>query len=58
MYNNIMMNKTVDGFTSKDTQEEYENMFPYEQEYMLWIEAIEADFIREAKIREQEKEQA
>ena len=50
-----MMNKALDNFdTQVSCEEEYEQLFPFEQEYMLWIEALEADFIREVNLMAQE----
>ena len=31
--------------------EEYEQLFPFEQEYKLWIESIERDFREESQKR-------
>lgn len=45
----------LDNFdTQVSCEEEYENLFPFEQEYRLWIEALEADFIREVNQMAQE----
>lgn len=40
----------LDNFDTQETCEEYEHMFPYEQEYKLWMDAIEADFINEVNM--------
>lgn len=40
--------------------DEYEALFPFEQEYNLWVESVERDFQEEAdrRVEEAEKELA
>lgn len=37
----------MDSFDDITCEEEYEELFPFEQEYYAWINSIEQDFINE-----------
>lgn len=44
----INVDDFVDEYDEKIDAEEYEEIFPEEQSYQLWMQALEADFINEA----------
>lgn len=41
----------MDSFDDITCEEEYEALFPFEQEYQAWVNAIEKDFIDEVNYR-------
>lgn len=41
----------MDSFDDITCEEEYERMFPFEQEYQAWIDSIEQDFLEEVNYR-------
>jgi hypothetical protein len=48
----IDIDNFVDEYDEKIDIEEYEEIFPEEQSYNLWMQALEADFIKEAQSQE------
>lgn len=42
----------INEFVDQIDDEEYEALFPFEQEYNLWVEGVEQDFQEEAELRD------